>query len=92
MIELDAGVAEQLTQVNAASSIQVRVGTSNSFLVIASMLQPLVHGFGMSGVYICATRSAVEVIQMFEQIGIDASQIVFIDTVSAGFIGGTEVP
>ena len=46
----------------------------------------------MRGVYICASRSATEIIQSLERIGIDPSGIQFIDTVSSGFIGGTEVP
>ena len=52
MIEFDLGIAEQLTQVTTTSSVQVRVGTSNSDLVIASILQPLMQQFGMGGVYI----------------------------------------
>lgn len=91
MIELDAGIAQQLAEeATPSSAIQVRVGTSNAFLVIASILQPLIQGFGMRGVYLCASRSATEIIQTLEQIGIDPSGIQFIDTVSSGFIGGTE--
>ena len=93
MIELDFGIAQQLAEeANPSSAIQVRVGTSNSELVIASMLQPLITEFGMRGVYICASRSATEVIQTMERVGIDTTGIQFIDTVSSGFIGGTEVP
>ena len=88
MIELDVGIAQQLAEeANPASAIQVRVGTSNSELIIASILQPLIQGFGMRGVYICASRSAAEVIQSLERIGIDASGIQVIDTVSSGSIG-----
>jgi archaellum biogenesis ATPase FlaH len=43
-------------------------------------------------VYICATRGAVEVIEAFEAIGVDVSQIQFVDLVSAGILGGTDVP
>ncbi len=89
MIELDAGIADQLTEVGPASSIQVRVGTSNSFLVMCSLLQPLVQEFGMRGIYICASRSAEEMIQTLDSVGIDSTNIHFIDTVSSGFIGGT---
>jgi len=93
MIELDFGIAQQLAEeATPSSAIQVRVGTSNSELVIASMLQPLITEFGMRGVYICASRSATEVIQTMERVGIDTSGIQFIDSVSSGFIGGTEVP
>lgn len=93
MIELDGGIAQQLAEeATPSSAIQVRVGTSNSFLVISSILQPLIQGFQMRGVYICASRSAVEIIQTLEQIEIDPSGIQFIDTVSSGFIGGTESP
>ena len=42
--------------------------------------------------YICASRSAADIIQALDSIGIDSSGIQFIDTVSSGFIGGTEVP
>ena len=93
MIELDVGIAQQLAEeVTPSSAIQVRVGTSNSELIIASLLQPLIQGFEMRGVYICASRSATEIIQTLERIGIDPSGIQFIDTVSSGFIGGTTVP
>ncbi|MBN17200.1 MAG: hypothetical protein CMB37_03455 [Euryarchaeota archaeon] len=93
MIELDFGIAQQLAEeASPSSAIQVRVGTSNSELVIASMLQPLITEFGMRGVYICASRSATEVIQTMERVGIDTTGIQFIDSVSSGFIGGTEVP
>ncbi len=93
MIELDGGIAQQLSEeATPSSAIQVRVGTSNSFLVIASILQPLIQGFQMRGVYICASRSAAEIIQTLDEIGIDSSGIQFIDTVSSGFIGGTESP
>ena len=93
MIELDTGIAQQLAEeATPSSAIQVRVGTSNSELIIASILQPLIQGFEMRGVYICASRSASEIIQTLERIGIDPSGIQFIDTVSSGFIGGTEVP
>jgi hypothetical protein len=91
LIELDGGIAQQLTdEITPTSSIQVRVGTSNAFLIIASILKPLIEGFGMHGVYICASRSASEIIQTLEQAGIDPSVIQFIDTVSSGFIGGTK--
>ena len=50
MIELDAGVAQQLAEeATPSSAIQVRVGTSNSELIIASILQPLIQGFEMRG-------------------------------------------
>ena len=53
MIELDTGVAQQLAEeATPSSAIQVRVGTSNSELIIASILQPLIQGFEMRGVYI----------------------------------------
>ncbi|MDP6906721.1 MAG: hypothetical protein QF440_04820 [Candidatus Thalassarchaeaceae archaeon] len=93
MIELDGGISQQLAEeATPSSAIQVRVGTSNSFLIIASILQPLIQNFQMRGVYICASRSATEIIQTLDQIGIDSSGIQFIDTVSSGFIGGTETP
>ena len=51
MIEFDLGIAEQLTQVTTTSSVQVRVGTSNSDLVIASIIQPLMQNFGMGRIH-----------------------------------------
>lgn len=46
--------------------------------------------FEMGGVYICATRGAVEIIDGFEAIGVDVSEIHFIDLVSSGILGGTD--
>ena len=92
MFELDQRIAEQLTEVSLNSSVQVRCGNSNSFMVAASTMVPLMQMFEMTGVYICATRGAVEVIEAFEAIGVDVSQIQFVDLVSAGILGGTDVP
>jgi len=91
MFELDQRIAEQLTEVSLSSSIQVRCGNSNAFMVTASTLIPLMQMFEMGGVYICATRGAVEIIEAFEAIGIDVSEIQFIDLVSSGVLGGTEI-
>ncbi len=91
MFELDQRIAEQLTEVSLSSSIQVRCGNSNAFMVTASTLIPLMQMFEMGGVYICATRGAVEIIEAFEAIGIDVSEIQFIDLVSSGILGGTEI-
>ena len=92
MFELDQRIAEQLTEVSLSSSVQVRCGNSNAFMVAASTMIPLMQMFEMTGVYICATRGAVEVIEAFEAIGVDVSQIQFVDLVSAGILGGTDVP
>tara|TARA_B100000902_G_scaffold16910_2_gene20268 strand:+ start:3123 stop:3707 length:585 start_codon:yes stop_codon:yes gene_type:complete len=92
MIEFDLGIAEQLTQVTTTSSVQVRVGTSNSDLVIASIIQPLIQNFGMGGVYITASQTAPNVIEMMNTIGLDVSPIHFIDCVSSGILGGTQNP
>jgi hypothetical protein len=46
----------------------------------------------MGGVYISASRGAVEIIQAFEAIGVDVSDIHFLDLVSSGVLGGTDVP
>ena len=92
MFELDQGIADQLTEVSLNSSVQVRCGNSNSFMVTASTLIPLLQMFEMKGVYISASRGAAEVIQAFESVGIDVSQIQFIDLVSSGILGGTNVP
>tara|TARA_B100001564_G_C20557918_1_gene632320 strand:+ start:233 stop:823 length:591 start_codon:yes stop_codon:yes gene_type:complete len=92
MFELDQRIAEQLTEVSLNSSIQVRCGNSNAFMVTASTMIPLMQMFEMGGVYICATRGAVEIIEAFEAIGVDVSNIEFVDLVSSGILGGTEVP
>jgi|TARA_B110000914_G_scaffold112680_1_gene98617 archaellum biogenesis ATPase FlaH len=92
MFELDQRIAEQLTEVSLNSSVQVRCGNSNAFMVAASTMVPLMQMFEMSGVYICATRGAVEVIEGFEAIGVDVSKLQFIDLVSSGILGGTDVP
>ena len=52
---------------------------------------PLMQMFEMGGVYISASRGAVEIIQAFESIGVDVSNIQFIDLVSSGILGGTDV-
>ena len=65
MFELDQRIAEQLTQVALNSAVQVRVGTANSFMVTASTMIPLMQMFEMGGVYISASRGAVEIIQAF---------------------------
>ena len=91
MLELDQRIAEQLTQGALNSAVQVRVGTANSFMVTASTMIPLMQMFEMGGVYISASRGAVEIIQAFEAIGVDVSHIQFIDLVSSGILGGTDV-
>ena len=92
MFELDPLIAEQLTEVSLNSAVQVRCGNSNSFVVTASTMLPLIQSFGMGGVYISASRGAVEIIQAFESIGVDVSNIPFLDLVSSGILGGTDVP
>ena len=92
MFELDQRIAEQLTEVALNSAVQVRCGNSNAFMVTASTLIPLMQMFEMGGVYISANRGAVEIIQAFESIGMDVSNIQFIDLVSSGILGGTDVP
>tara|TARA_X000001036_G_scaffold172985_1_gene163618 strand:- start:766 stop:1350 length:585 start_codon:yes stop_codon:yes gene_type:complete len=91
MFELDQRIAEQLTEVSLNSSVQVRCGNSNAFMVTASTMIPLMQMFEMGGVYICATRGAVEIIEGFEAIGVDVSNIQFVDLVSSGILGGTDV-
>ena len=88
MFELDQMIAEQLTQVSLSSAIQVRVGTNNAFGVTASTMLPLMQMFEMGGVYISASRGAVEIIQAYEAIGVDVSNIQFLDLVSSGVLGG----
>jgi archaellum biogenesis ATPase FlaH len=90
MFELDQRIAEQLTEVSLNSAVQVRCGNTNAFMVTASTLIPLMQMFEMGGVYICATRGAVEIIDGFEAIGVDVSEIHFIDLVSSGILGGTD--
>ncbi len=89
MFELDQRIAEQLTEVALSSSVQVRCGNSNAFMVTASTMVPLMQMFEMGGVYISGSRSAMEMINAFETIGIDVSNIQFIDLVSSGVLGGT---
>ena len=92
MFELDQRIAEQLTQVARGSAVQVRMSSSNAFAVTASTMIPLMQMFEMGGVYISASRGAVEIIQAFEAIGVDVSGIHFLDLVSSGVLGGTDVP
>ena len=92
MFELDQRIAEQLTEVSLNSSVQVRCGNSNAFMVTASTMIPFMQMFEMGGVYLCATRGAVEIIEGVEAIGVDVSAIQFIDLVSSGILGGTDVP
>ena len=92
MIEFDQRISEQLSEVSLNSSIQVRVGTSNAFMVTASTILPLIEMFDMGGVYISASRGAVEVIEALEGIGMPTERIHFIDLVSSGLLGGTETP
>ena len=91
MFELDQRIAEQLTEVTLSSSVQVRCVSSNAFMVTASTIIPLMQMFEMGGVYICASKGAIEIIESFESIGIDTSNIQFIDLVSSGVLGGTDV-
>ena len=92
MFELDQMIAEQLTQVSLGSSVQVRMSSANAFAVTASTMILLMQMFEMGGVYISASRGAVEIIQAFEAIGVDVSNIHFLDLVSSGVLGGTDVP
>ena len=91
MFELDQGIADQLTEVSSA--VQSKLGVATQML---SRLQqasiPLVQMFEMGGVYISASRGASEVIQAFESVGMDSLNIQFIDLVSSGILGGTNVP
>ena len=91
VFELDQRIAEQLTEVALNSAVQVRCGNSNAFMVTASTMVPLMQMFEMGGVYISGSRSAIEMIEAFETIGIDVSHIQFIDLVSSGVLGGTDV-
>lgn len=90
MIELDQRIAEQLTEITLNSSLQVRCGSSNSFLVTASLIEPLINEFKMGGVYISASRPAPELIATLQEIDIPIEGIQFIDCVSSALLGGTE--
>ncbi|MBO57681.1 MAG: hypothetical protein CMA77_01635 [Euryarchaeota archaeon] len=92
MIELDQRIAEQLTEITLNSSLQVRCGSSNAFLVTSSMIEPLINEFQMGGVYISASRPAPELIATFTEIGIPVDSIQFVDCVSSALLGGTENP
>jgi archaellum biogenesis ATPase FlaH len=60
-------------------------------MVTASVIVPLLHSFEMGGVYISASRGATETIDALETLGLSTENIHFIDLVSSGFLGGTEV-
>jgi len=92
LIELDQRIAEQLTEITLNSSMQVRCGSSNSFLVTASLVEPLINEFQMGGVYISASRPAPELIATFAEIGVPTDSIQFVDCVSSALLGGTENP
>ncbi len=92
MIELDQRIAEQLTEITLNSSMQVRCGSSNAFMVTASILEPLINEFQMGGVYISASRPAVELIETLTEIEVPVDTIQFVDCVSSALLGGTEAP
>ncbi|MDP6378932.1 MAG: hypothetical protein QF885_04730 [Candidatus Thalassarchaeaceae archaeon] len=92
MIELDQRIAEQLTEITLNSSMQVRCGSSNSFLVTASLIEPLINEFQMGGVYISASRPAPELIATLTEIDVPTDSIQFVDCVSSALLGGTENP
>lgn len=92
MIELDQRIAEQLTEITLNSSMQVRCGSSNSFLVTASLIEPLINEFQMGGVYISASRPAPELIATLTEIEVPTDGIQFVDCVSSALLGGTENP
>ncbi len=92
MIELDQRIAEQLTEITLNSSMQVRCGSSNSFLVTASLIEPLINEFQMGGVYISASRPAPELIATLTEIDVPIDSIQFVDCVSSALLGGTENP
>jgi len=91
MFELDQRIAEQLSDVSLNSAVQVRCGTSNAFMVSASVIIPLMQMFEMGGVYISASRGADEIISAFNTVGVDMDNVHFIDLVSSGVLGGTQV-
>jgi|TARA_Y100000031_G_scaffold118647_1_gene132065 hypothetical protein len=92
LIELDQRIAEQLTEITLNSSMQVRCGSSNSFLVTASLIEPLINEFQMGGVYISASRPAPELIATLTEIDVPTDSIQFVDCVSSALLGGTENP
>ena len=89
---MDQRIAEQLTEVTLNSSVQVRCGASNAFLVTASLIEPLITEFEMQGVYISASRGALELINTLNEIGVATEKVHFIDCVSSALLGGTESP
>jgi len=72
--------------------MQVRCGSSNSFLVTASLIEPLINEFQMGGVYISASRPAPELIATLTEIEVPTDGIQFVDCVSSALLGGTENP
>ncbi|MDP7042733.1 MAG: hypothetical protein QF807_01800 [Candidatus Thalassarchaeaceae archaeon] len=89
---MDQRIAEQLTEITLNSSMQVRCGSSNSFLVTASLIEPLINEFQMGGVYISASRPAPELIATLTEIDVPTDSIQFVDCVSSALLGGTENP
>ena len=87
---MDQRIAEQLTEVTLNTSVQVRCGASNAFLVTASLIEPLITEFEMQGVYISASRGALELINTLNEIGVATENVHFIDCVSSALLGGTE--
>ena len=61
-------------------------------MVTASTMIPLMQMFEMGGSTSALLAGAVEIIEAFEAIGVDVSNIQFVDLVSSGILGGTEVP
>ena len=93
MFELDQRIAEQLTEVALNSAVQVSLRKLET--PSWSLQAPLYRSCKCSR-WVASTsaqnRGAVEIIQAFESIGMDVSNIQFIDLVSSGILGGTDVP
>ena len=90
-MEIDPQIGDILQSLSINSSVQVRHGAANASDVIGSLIRPLTHDFGLSGIYICASRGAGEIIDMLVEAQIDPSPIHFIDLVSTSTVGGTDV-
>ncbi|MAK77946.1 MAG: hypothetical protein CL992_01520 [Euryarchaeota archaeon] len=90
-MDIDPRIGDVLKSLSINSSVQVRHGANNAFDIIGSVVRPLLLEFGLPGIYISASRAAIEVIDALMEEGIDPSPMHFIDLVSTSTIGGTDV-
>ena len=90
-MDIDPRIGDVLKSLSINASVQVRHDASNSFDIIGSVVRPLLLEFALPGIYISASRSAIEIIDALMEAGIDPSPMHFIDLVSTSTVGGTDV-